>query len=211
MRIENAMGQKWIDHIIDYISNSEFPLYFQPYLAGDPKGERLKGEHLQEFNDPEGAYIFTHCFVRKSGIVGSEAFSRICEPIFLKLDPKFFDKYIVDRAVLVFTPYWGGKAVKSAWHTDQRYEHMILNYYFNTCNGYTEFKDGEIVESIADRLNTFSGRGRVHRSVSQTDKPYRMILNVNYREGRFEDDNRNWSNTLGFDKGKVENKQDYEH
>ena len=40
MRIENAMGQKWIDHIIDYISNSEFPLYFQPYLAGDPKGER---------------------------------------------------------------------------------------------------------------------------------------------------------------------------
>ena len=51
--------------------------------------------------------------------------------------------------------------------------------YINTNNGYTEFEDGTIVESVANRLVAFPAN-ILHRGVSQTDEETRILINFNY-------------------------------
>ena len=51
--------------------------------------------------------------------------------------------------------------------------------YMNTNNGYTEFEDGTIVESVANRLVSFPSIIK-HRGVSQTDEQTRIVMNFNY-------------------------------
>ena len=52
-------------------------------------------------------------------------------------------------------------------------------YYVNTCNGYTEFEDGTIVNSVENRFVSFPAMTK-HRGVSQTDTKARIVINFNY-------------------------------
>ena len=52
-------------------------------------------------------------------------------------------------------------------------------FYIGTNNGYTEFKDGTIIESLANRLVTFPTNTK-HRGVTQTDEQTRVLINFNY-------------------------------
>ena len=52
-------------------------------------------------------------------------------------------------------------------------------FYVNTNNGYTEFEDGTKVESVANRLVTFSLNMK-HRGTSCTDEKTRVVINFNY-------------------------------
>lgn len=54
-------------------------------------------------------------------------------------------------------------------------------YYINNNNGYTLFKDGQKVESKANRLVQFNST-KQHSSVSQTDTKARIVINFNYLE-----------------------------
>ena len=51
--------------------------------------------------------------------------------------------------------------------------------HINTNNGYTEFKDGTIVESVANRLVAWSADIE-HLVVTQTDEQRRLLININY-------------------------------
>ncbi len=51
--------------------------------------------------------------------------------------------------------------------------------YINTNNGYTEFEDGTIVATVANRLVSFPAN-ILHRGVSQTDEETRILINFNY-------------------------------
>ena len=52
-------------------------------------------------------------------------------------------------------------------------------FYINSNDGYTEFKDGTRIESVANRLVTFPLHME-HRGTTCTDKPFRMVINFNY-------------------------------
>ena len=52
-------------------------------------------------------------------------------------------------------------------------------FYVNTNNGYTKFKDGTIVESVANRLITFPGNID-HAGTTCTDQKKRIVINFNY-------------------------------
>tara|TARA_Y100000114_G_C11692710_1_gene294407 strand:+ start:377 stop:943 length:567 start_codon:yes stop_codon:yes gene_type:complete len=52
-------------------------------------------------------------------------------------------------------------------------------FYVNTCNGYTEFEDGTIVNSVANRFVSFPASIK-HRGVSQTNTKARVVINFNY-------------------------------
>ena len=54
-------------------------------------------------------------------------------------------------------------------------------YYINTCNGYTEFKTGEKVESVSNRMLIFDSELE-HQGVSSTDELRRVLINFNYNE-----------------------------
>ena len=51
--------------------------------------------------------------------------------------------------------------------------------YLNTNDGYTEFEDGKIVNSVANRFVEFPSN-ILHRGVSQTDTEWRSVINFNY-------------------------------
>ena len=50
-------------------------------------------------------------------------------------------------------------------------------YYVNTCNGYTEFEDGTIVNSVGNRFVSFPASTK-HRGVSQTDTKARVVITL---------------------------------
>ena len=52
-------------------------------------------------------------------------------------------------------------------------------FYVNTNNGYTKFEDGTKVESVANRLISFSSNTK-HKGTSCTDEETRIIINFNY-------------------------------
>ena len=52
-------------------------------------------------------------------------------------------------------------------------------YYVNTCNGYTKFKSGEKVKSVANRMLFFHSSEQ-HAGFTCTDKERRVVINFNY-------------------------------
>ena len=68
------------------------------------------------------------------------------------------------------------------WHTDvswgdSKHAYTCI-YYINTNNGYTEFKTGEKVQSVENRLLLFRAN-LLHRGVNQTDTERRILINYN--------------------------------
>ena len=52
-------------------------------------------------------------------------------------------------------------------------------FYVNTNNGYTKFEDGTKIESVANRLVSFSSNMK-HKGTSCTDEKIRVVINFNY-------------------------------
>ena len=77
--------------------------------------------------------------------------------------------------------------IKSIFHIDMGpdFDQDIIKtwttsiLYVNTNNGYTEFEDGTVVESVANRLVSFPANTK-HRGVTCTDEQVRVVLNLNY-------------------------------
>ena len=64
-------------------------------------------------------------------------------------------------------------------HRDYNFPHKTALLYLNTCNGFTEFEDGERVESVANRLVKFDG-SKLHNSSTCTDQKVRAVISINY-------------------------------
>ena len=64
-------------------------------------------------------------------------------------------------------------------HIDYHYEHKAAIYCINTCDGYTSFKNGEKINSVANRLITFDGNIE-HASTDCTNATARININFNY-------------------------------
>ena len=67
---------------------------------------------------------------------------------------------------------------EGGYHTD--YSDIITAvYYINTNNGYTQFKDGTKVESVANRAVIFDSNLE-HQGVGCTDEKRKVVINFNY-------------------------------
>ena len=52
-------------------------------------------------------------------------------------------------------------------------------FYINTCDGYTKFENGDIVNSVANRLVTFPSQTK-HCGTTCTNDSRRLVINFNY-------------------------------
>ena len=68
---------------------------------------------------------------------------------------------------------------KTGWHVDNLPCSTTAILYMNTNNGWTEFKKGGKVKSVANRLVTFDS-DLEHQGVTCTDKKRRVLINFNY-------------------------------
>ena len=116
-------------------------------------------------------------FVRTLYDNGPSRDMNVIYPIFDKLDVRIPMRVKVNLNTV--TP----EIIKRDFHIDQSncndipWKTAIL--YVNTNNGYTEFKSGEKVESVANRCVIFSGT-KMHRGTTCTNDKRRIVLNINY-------------------------------
>jgi len=73
------------------------------------------------------------------------------------------------------------KIIKHGFHRDQEFKCKVGILYINSNNGFTEFENGTVVESVANRLVLFDNDMR-HTGTTCTDAHERIVLNINFAE-----------------------------
>lgn len=136
-----------------------FPWYFNNYKIDSNNEEGLNN------------YQFTHAFYVDYKIK-SDAFEYL-EKLLKELKVKSIIK--LKANLLPKTDF----IIKSEFHTDVNFDCLTSILYINTNNGYTEFENGQTVESVENRLVTFSSDIK-HLGTTCTDNKTRIILNINY-------------------------------
>ena len=71
------------------------------------------------------------------------------------------------------------KIIRHGFHVDVPFDCMTGIYYVNNNDGYTEFKDGTKVESVANRMVTFPSQA-LHSGTSCTNQKRRVVINFVY-------------------------------
>jgi len=165
---KNYLSKKDFKNISELVVSNYFPYYYQDYQV------KLK-------KHPEQQY-FSHT-VMMDGKMNSNYYEKLIIPFAVKLNIKDLIQVGINFTVNQ------NKAVISDWHTDAINEFKKRKikkgktaiYYVNTNNGFTEFKTGEKVNSIANQFVIFD-KDLKHRAIQQTDTKYRIVINFNYTE-----------------------------
>ena len=129
-----------------------------------------------DYADDVDKFQFIHSFYAKGN--WASAYGNIFGSIFQKLKPK--EIYRIKANLLPRTP----EIKVNRFHTDIQGNNGVIPYttsifYMNANNGYTEFEDGTIVESVANRWISFPEDTK-HRGTSCTDEKVRVVINFNY-------------------------------
>jgi len=135
-------------------------------------------------NNTEPGFMFGHLFYysKINKEINSDEYEGCVLPVIKKLQKlKDIKKLELLRAKAnLYTNV--GKQIKHGYHLDLQEDNFngkIALYNITTNNGYTEFKTGEKIKSVANSLILFDGNIE-HRSVSQTDTDLRMNININF-------------------------------
>ena len=138
-----------------------FPWYLNNNIAGT--------------NEGVDGYQFVHSFFNVSKVYDVDTeYSNFINPIWNKLAPKY-----MLRAKANLRPRTS-QHVRSAWHTDTDITQAVTGiFYVGSNNGYTVFKKGDKVETVANRLVLFDSQF-FHAGTSCTDESVRIVLNLNY-------------------------------
>ena len=156
--IDNFLEPYYFDQIYTRLMEEEIPWYYNDYKVSD-----------------DGLYQFIHGFYHfnRGGVV-SDDFD-IFEHILYKLRIK--ELY---RIKANLTPRTKSHD-HSAWHVD--FPSLPVGktaiFYMNTNNGWTKFKKGGRVKSVANRIVIFDS-DLEHAGVTCTDEKRRVVVNFNY-------------------------------
>ena len=161
----NFLEQDVFEKVKNIIISDKLPWYAQAGLA----------------NNNDGQVLFTHILVDEHQQIISRAYEQIGKPLLNKIKEIEPDFFRVLRMKINCYPNQT-KVIKSDFHIDlPRAKHKSLIFNINNNNGCTEFKNPKIkpFSSIENSAFIFNGKEE-HRSVSQTDTPYRWNINFNY-------------------------------
>ena len=154
--IDNFLNQKEFELIQNMLLGHEIEWYFSSITT--------EKRHLDEFQ-------FCHIFYR-DGEPGKN-YSLIA-PLINKIGP--FCVVSIKANLLTKTD----NIREYGFHVDIDKKHLTTAvFYINTCNGYTLFRDGKKVESIANRLVIFDAQ-ELHTGSSCTNESRRVVINLNY-------------------------------
>ncbi len=71
------------------------------------------------------------------------------------------------------------KNIEHGYHLDNQSSTLAAIYYINTNDGYTNFKEGGKINSVANRLVLFN-TDEYHTGATCTDEKVRVLINFNY-------------------------------
>ena len=141
------------------LMGDDFPWFYNPGII------KVEGDR--------GRFMFTHQL--HDNRHGSSFFFPLVEPLLERLKVKHSLWRVKANLTTKTIFHRGGN-----WHTDIPDEKVnTAIFYVNTNNGYTEFKKGGKVKSVANRMIIFDG-DKIHTGVSCTNKRTRVVINFNY-------------------------------
>ena len=124
----------------------------------------------------DGLYQFIHTFYKWSPTSSFQ----LPTSSFQWIEPylSFFNMKKVYKIKANLNPR-SGSPIKAGYHIDNIPCSKTAILYVNTCNGGTEFKEGDRVDSVANRVVIFDPTLE-HRAVTCTDEKRRIVINFNY-------------------------------
>ena len=165
--IDNFLPEDEFNIIYKTIYEDDFEWYFTDKILTTP------------YKNLPGRYQFCHNFLSDREGISSYHYP-ILNPILSKLGTY---KLFRIKANLTLATH---EHEPSGYHVDgfdknHGYPDNTLTaiYYINTCNGYTEFKTGEKVKSVSNRMLIFKSELE-HQGVSSTDEIRRVVINLNF-------------------------------
>tara|TARA_B100000287_G_scaffold399842_1_gene418519 strand:- start:208 stop:726 length:519 start_codon:yes stop_codon:yes gene_type:complete len=167
--IDNFLSSYSFRQIQDGVLSDAFPWFFNDAIV----------HSFQDSYDPK-IYQFTHVMfaIEQGGITSSRY--PLCDVIQQKLGVKRLDRIKLNLNTRTFFNR------KTGYHNDQRspkgeypLHQKTAVFYLNTNNGWTEFKKGGKVKSVANRIVIFDSNLE-HTGVTCTDEKRRVIVNFNY-------------------------------
>ena len=153
--IDNFLEENTFIGIQNFVMGDEFPWYFNDFKS--------------DGNDIHN-YQFTHTIIRE-GQIQSE-FIQHMDSFFKLLEIKEIFRIKINLTTKT------EKFFNHLYHTDFK-DCTTAIFYMNTNNGKTIFKQGEEVNSVANRMVIFNSNLE-HAATSHTDKKTRVVINFNY-------------------------------
>ena len=168
--IDNFLQQDDFDTIASTIMSKGFPWYHQDDVA-------YKDEVKEDMT-----FYSTH-WLYKDDKPRFDTSLELIMPILKRLG-SMNDNYKLRTLVRVKLNSYPNqnKFIEHPWHEDFEpntlpYKACLLS--LNTCDGYTKFKDGTKIESVANRAILFDPCIS-HHSTNTTDQTRRVNININY-------------------------------
>jgi len=165
--VNNFINQEHFEKLQKYMFSAFFPWYYNPTVVFE--------------NDPLGSFQFTHMFYNNESMLKSEYFD-LLKPILDNIKP--FALCRIKANVLTKT----NEIIEHGYHTDFEKDERVTTaiFYLNTNNGYTKFKSGEKVSSVANKFIEFNST-EMHTGSTCTDENIRMVINLNYIKQKMEE------------------------
>ena len=161
--IDDFLEQKVFDELQTLMMGDDFAWYFNKVIDNQTDLDKFQ---------------FVHTFY-KNFVPHSTSLDRL-SPIIIEINP--LSLWRIKANLLTRT----SNIVENKFHSDaailveeKAKQWTTSIFYVNTNNGYTKFKDGTIVESVANRLVSFPANMK-HTGTSCTDEKIRIVINFNY-------------------------------
>ena len=155
--IDNFLEEDIFKEIEKILMSDKFPWFFNDF---------------KNDSDDINNFQFTHTVVRGNGNVESK-FIQYIKPFFDKLNIKKIFRIKINLTTRT------QKLFNHLYHTDVPFQCSTAIFYINSNNGKTIFKNGEEINSVANRMVIFNSNLE-HAATSHTDEKTRVNINFNY-------------------------------
>jgi len=159
--IPNYLEKNKFYELQKIVFSPNFPFYYNEKIVGN--------EEEKEQND----FYFSHVLFEQNK-QQSNFFNVLMMPLLKDLNIN----YLIRSKINCYTKK--DKFIYTKFHKDYDEKHKVALFSFNTCNGFTYFKNSiDKFLSIENQMIIFDGKEE-HCSVSQTDTNLRINLNINF-------------------------------
>ena len=164
--IDNFLPDYYFKHFQSILLGEEFPWYHSDHITYPQKGKNKFYQFYHRFYDKQlncqSSYIDMGGIKDILDLFGEKLNSNNLHRIKANLRPRSF-----------FSRSGGG------YHVDGCPCSHTSIYYINTNNGYTKFKKGPKVKSVANRMVIFDSQSE-HAGFTSTNTNTRVVINFNY-------------------------------
>ena len=171
--IDNFLSKEDHYRIKKDLENRNFEWYFST-KSGHPE------EHEELYN-----WQYFHTMYYHQGGYKSRLFP-IVQPLITKLKPMILIRIKVNATM------YDKKIIEYPIHVDTNIKCKTGIYIIDTSDGYTYFKDGQRIDSIANTFISFDSHHE-HAGTNLTSAKRRIVVNINYMQDEILNEKKIWS------------------